>query len=107
LPLLHSVEGGSYQKRISGDNFRLRDVAVLVDHRIDFHLSTNSGLLGDDRINRLDLPDKAWRLDFSSDTIRSVMGYWLRRRRGNKLAVSRPQNSSQDTTQLPAGYSTR
>src|SRR5437016_4627497 len=107
LPLPYSVESGSHQKRISGDDFHLRDVTVLVDYRIDCHLSTNSGLLSQDRINGLDLPDKARLLDFSSDTIRAVAGYWLRWRRGNKLAVSRPQNSSQHTTQLPAGYSTR
>src|SRR5437016_13422937 len=59
LPLPYSVESGSHQKRISGDDFHLRDVTVLVDYRVDFHLSPNCGLLSQARVEAMALLDKA------------------------------------------------
>jgi hypothetical protein len=44
---------------------------VLVDYAINYDLPTDSSLLGQDRIDRLDFGDETRSLNFASDAIRS------------------------------------
>lgn len=106
LPLLHSVERRRHQEWMSRHDFHLGDVAVLVDDAINYDLPADSGLLGQDRIDRLDFGDETRSLNFASDAIRSPV-QWGRWGRRNDLVVSSARDCSEDTAKLPTGHSTK
>jgi hypothetical protein len=102
FPLPNRVQGSGHEQRISRHDFHLGYIPLLVDHAINFHVSLDSRLLGQDRIDRLDLPKQGWWLHSAANAVRTHVRTSLDWRwRGDDLTIS-SKDSAEDASQLAA-----